>query len=313
SAGKDVYVEKPMANSIAECDAMVAAAQKYKRVVTVGQQQRSGKHWKQLVDIVHSGQLGRIARVDIWGNFSYGSGSLPVPDEPVRADFDYEMWLGPAPERPYNPQRVAGTWRLFWDYGGGVMTDWGVHLLDIALWGSQVTGFPDKVSSFAGRYAFPDHFHETFDTQTVIYDYGDKQISWSSCCGPETGFWNRTYGVAFQGTKGVIVGDRFNFELIPDKNLGKDLQPMFVEAEGEAADHRLHVAKFLECVKTRNLITGCTIENGSLCAKYAHLANIAARTQKILTYDDRNKTFGDPEADRLITPPYRNPWKLPTF
>lgn len=125
SAGKDVYVEKPMANSIAECDAMVAAAQKYKRVVTVGQQQRSGKHWKQLVDIVHSGQLGWIARVDIWGNFSYGSRSLPVPDELVRADFDYEMWLGPAPERPYNPQRVAGTWRLFWDYGGGVMTDWG--------------------------------------------------------------------------------------------------------------------------------------------------------------------------------------------
>lgn len=313
AAGKDVYVEKPLANSIAECDAMVKAAQKYKRIVSVGQQQRSGKHWNQLVGIVHSGVLGKIARIDVWGNFTYGAGSLPVPDEPAPSYLDYEMWLGPAPSRNHNPQRVAGTWRLFWDYGGGVMTDWGVHLLDIALWGAQITDFPRKVAALGGKYAYPDHYPETFDTQTVIYDYGDKQIAWSNCGGPETGFWNRNYGVAFQGTKGMLVADRSSFELIPDKNSGGDLQPMFVNAEGEAADHRLHVANYLDCIKTRNMLTGCTIDNGSFCAKHAHLGNIAARTEKILYFDDKNKTFGDPEADKLIKPAYRSPWQFPEF
>lgn len=113
AAGKDVYVEKPIANSIAECDAMVAAAKKYKRVVQVGQQQRSSRHWQEMVQYLRSGKLGTIGRVHIWANFNYAA--VPVKqDSPVPAGVDFETWLGPAAERTFNEQRFHGLWRMFW-------------------------------------------------------------------------------------------------------------------------------------------------------------------------------------------------------
>ena len=138
-AGKDVYCEKPLGNSIEECNIMVRAAEKYNRVVQVGQWQRSDPHWQDAMAFVHSGQLGKIRTVRV---FSYQGWcpSIPVkPDEPVPAGIDYDMWLGPAPKRPFNRNRFHFTFRWFWDYAGGLMTDWGVHLLDYALYGMNVT------------------------------------------------------------------------------------------------------------------------------------------------------------------------------
>jgi len=122
-AGKDVYVEKPLANSITECNIMLKAARKHNRVVQVGQQQRSGTHWKAAMDFIRSGKMGKIRRVNIWANFNYGAGQEKVPDTPVPEGVDFDMWLGPAPDRPFNEARFHGSWRMFWDYGGGLMTD----------------------------------------------------------------------------------------------------------------------------------------------------------------------------------------------
>ena len=127
AAGKDVYVEKPVANSIVECDLMVEAARRYNRVVQVGQQQRSGSHWHEMKAYIDSGRLGKISKVNVWANFRYAFLGAPVADKPVPEGVDYDMWLGPAPQRPFNEKRFHGSWRMFWDYGGGLLTDWGVE------------------------------------------------------------------------------------------------------------------------------------------------------------------------------------------
>ncbi len=148
--GKDVYVEKPLANSIAECQVMLSAARRYDRVVQVGQQQRSGQHWQDALAVVKSQQLGKIRKIKTWGFFEYGKTSPRVPDSPVPAGVDFEMWLGPAPSRTFNTGRFHGNWRFSWDYGGGLLTDWGVHLLDIALW--AVDGEMPKSIHVGRRY-----------------------------------------------------------------------------------------------------------------------------------------------------------------
>jgi len=306
AAGKDVYVEKPIANSLAECDAMVAAAQKHKRVVQVGQQQRSSGHWQQMVEYLRSGTLGTIGRVHIWGNFNYAA-VTPKPDSPVPAGVDFETWLGPTPLRTFNEQRFHGVWRMFWNYGGGLMTDWGVHLLDMGLWGLNVTGMPDKIVATGGKFYYPQGAHETFDSQTVSYLFGNCIMSWEHNAGVETGPYNRSYGVLFKGTNGTLVADRENWMVYPERGKTPEMK---VDADHQ--DHKLHVRNFIECVKTRNFQTACTIENGSLCAKYAHLGNIAARMNAALVYDDAAKTFkGAPEANQYIKPAYRAPWKFP--
>jgi len=312
AAGKDVYVEKPIANSLAECDAMVAAAKKYKRVVQVGQQQRSGGHWKQMIEYLRSGKLGTIGRAHIWANFGYAA-VAPKPDSPVPAGVDFETWLGPTPKRTFNEQRFHGLWRMFWNYGGGLMTDWGVHLLDMGLWGLNVAGMPNKVVATGGKFYYPQGAHETLDSQTVSFLFDNCIMSWEHNAGVETGPYGRTYGVLFKGTNGTLVADRDNWTVYPEWDGGKNenkTPEITVKSDGQ--DHPSHVRNFIECVKTRNFQTACPIENGSLCAKYAHLGNIAARMNAALVYDDVAKAFqGAPEANKYIKPAYRAPWKFP--
>lgn len=306
AAGKDVYVEKPIANSIAECDAMVAAAKKYNRVVQVGQQQRSGNHWHEMKRYIDSGKLGKIARVNVWANFNYATILNPVPDGAVPAGVDFETWLGPAPKRTFNEKRFHGLWRMFWDYGGGLMTDWGVHLMDMALWGMNVKGMPNRVISSGGNFAYPDNYAETFDTLFVIYEFDDFLIQWSNMAGTETGPYGRNYGVEFKGTNGTLVANRESWEVYPEQNKIEAIKSM-----PNYQDHKDHVTNFLNCMKSREMNTACTIDNGSLCAKYAHLGNISARVKSALIYDDVKRTFNNAEADKLVKPAYRKPWKFP--
>ena len=306
SAGKDVYVEKPMANSIAECDAMTAAGKKYKRVIEIGQQQRSGEMWKAMQEFIQSGQLGKVSRVDVWGNFSYTSVRNPQPDGTPPDGVDFDMWLGPAPKRAFNPRRFHGIWRMFWDYGGGLMTDWGVHLLDMALAGTGKTDMPVSVTASGSNYAYPDAVNETFDTMNVTYDCGDFLMTWSNSpieIGP---YW-RNYGIAFQGENGTMLVNREGFEVIPFGDRTQNVKM------GPTNNDRLdHFKDFVKCIKSRDLNTICTPEMGALAAKYAHLGNIAARTGEKLRYDDNKRRFDSSDkANRLLKPKYRAPWKFP--
>ena len=305
AAGKDVYVQKPIANSIAECDMMAKAAKHYNRVVSVGQQQRSAKLWIEMKKFIDSGQLGHISRVNVWANFRYAAILNPAKDSEVPAHIDFDMWLGPAPERTYNASRHHGSWRMFWDYGGGLLTDWGVHLLDMALWGMKVDRMPNRVMATGGNWAYPDNFAETFDTMSVIYEFDDFVMTWNNTT-IESGPYGKNYGVEFVGTNGTLVANREGWEVYP------------LQGKCEAAkctpdyqDLPLHHADFYNCMRTRNMQTACTIDNGAMCAKYAHLGNISARVGSALVYDNEKQRFDNKEANKLIKPTYRKGWEFP--
>lgn len=305
SAGKDIYVEKPVANSFAECDAMVDAAKKYKNIVQVGQQQRSDKLWIEAINYVKSGELGRIGRVHAWANFNYGAMAPPVPDSPAPETLNYDMWLGPAPLKPFNQRRFG--WRMFWDYGGGLMTDWGVHLLDMGLWGMGIESLPLQTLCSGGKFLRPGGAHETFDTMNVTYQFEDFLMTWENNGGVQTGPYGKNYGVLFRGTNGTLVADRQSWAVYPEGE-----KTAAVEMKSDNRDLQNHVDNFLECVKRRDHATACTIENGSLCAKYAHLGNIGVRMGgAALVYNEQTKEFNTAEANKYLKPSYRSPWEFP--
>jgi predicted dehydrogenase len=310
-AGKDVYVEKPLANSIAECQVMLKAARKYQRVVQVGQQQRSGQHWQDVVNFIKWGKLGTIRKIKAWAYFDYAKGNVKVPDSPPPAGVNYDMWLGPAPARPFNQNRFHGSWRMFWDQGGGLMTDWGVHLLDIALWAMDVK-IPKAVSASGGIYAYPDRAIETADTQNVIYDFEKFTLEWDHAAGLTKGLYGRSYGVAFIANNGTLVVNREGWEVIPETENEKNKIEAIPLQNADKQDHFKHVQDFIACVRNRELPI-CDIEAGYDSALLAHMGNIAYRTGNKLYWDQQNGKFkGDSKANDLLKPAYRTPWQFPT-
>ena len=309
-AGKDVYVEKPLANTIEECDLMVKAARKYNRIVQVGQWQRSDPHWDEAAAFLRAGHIGRIRTVKVWA-YQDGKPTLPVkPDCEPPAGVDYDMWLGPAPKRPFNPYRFHYNFRFFWDYAGGLMSDWGVHLLDYALEGMGAD-LPTRVCTGGGKLAYPDDAMETPDTLMATYAYKDFNIIWDHACGINHGLYNRKEGLAFFGEKGTMVLDRAGWEVLPE--VANDTPRMeavpFKKGEGKGLYN--HVGNFLSCIKSREL-PHADVAIGARVAKMAHLANISCRVQREVRWDDANHCFiGDEEATALAKAYYRAPWTLP--
>jgi predicted dehydrogenase len=312
-AGKDVYVEKPMANTIGECNIMVKAASRYSQVVQVGQQQRSSKVFNDVMGLIKSGEIGTLRKVNIWANFNYGLGATPKPDSPVPAGVDYDLWLGPAPKKPFHPNRFHGSWRHFWDYGGGLMSDWGVHLLDMGIWAKDIVEAPKTVMTYAGNISKRDMHRETFDTMHVLYPKHDFVISWDMTAGVQQGPYDSAYGVQFIGENATVVADRSKYHLYPEwdgqKNAPKAEKVSYTKGH---ESHREHVDNFLECIKTRETPV-CPPEVGRAAALHAHIPNIAARVgQTTLEWDDVTGHFTNSEkANELITPQYRSPWKYP--
>ncbi|QJW88789.1 Gfo/Idh/MocA family oxidoreductase [Spirosoma taeanense] len=309
-AGKDVYVEKPLANSIQECDLMVAAAKRYNRIVQVGQWQRSGEHWKAALAYVQAGHIGTVRSVKTWAFMNYGK-EFPIrPDEPVPAGVDYDMWLGPAPRRPFNRNRFHGTFRYFWDYAGGLMTDWGAHMIDVALWGMNVTA-PRSVVATGGKFGFPDQAGETPDTLQALYDFGSFSLLWEQSLGTMRGPYDRDHGVAFIGNLGTVVIDRSKWEVLPEVEAGRYLTPAMPIQYGGGRDLDNHTRNFLDCIRSRQQ-PNCPAEAGRNVALHAQLGNISYRTGHKLIWDaSQGKIVGDEPAQALAQARYRSPWALP--
>lgn len=309
-AGKDVYVEKPLANSIEECNLIVAAAKRYNRIVQVGQWQRSGEHWKAALDYVRSGKIGTVRSVKTWAFMGYGKEFPARPNEPVPAGVDYDMWLGPAPNRPFNRNRFHGSFRYFWDYAGGLMTDWGAHMIDVALWGMNVTA-PRSVVAIGGKFGFPDHDGDTPDTMHVVYEYGTFSVLWEQSLGTVRGPYDRDHGVAFIGNAGTVVIDRSKWEVLPEIEQGRYLVPAMPIQRGNGQDLDSHTRNFLNCIKSRQQ-PNCPAEVGRNVALHAHLGNIAYRTGHKVSWDaEKGEIVGDASAQTLTRAHYREPWVLP--
>ena len=309
-AGKDVYCEKPMGNSIEECNLMVKAAQRYNSVVQVGQWQRSDPHWQDAVAFVHSGKLGKIRTVRVFCYLNWCP-SVPVkPDETTPAGVDYDMWLGPAPKRPFNPNRFHFNFRWFWDYAGGLMTDWGVHLLDYALYAMNVQS-PNSVMASGGKFGYPADACETPDLLQTIYTFDGFTVLWDHAIGIGDGYYGREHGLGFVGENGTLILDRKGWEVTPEtvRNVARMEAVPFNKSYG-GGGLQLHVKNHLECIKNRNRNTNASAEIGAHIAKFSQLGNIAYRTGKKLVWNG-TKFTNDKEANNYLTPNYRTPWKLP--
>jgi predicted dehydrogenase len=310
AAGKDVYCEKPLANSVKELDIMVNATRKYNKVVQVGQWQRSGPHWKAAIDFVYSGKLGNIRTVKTWAYQGWMKPVPVLPDEPVPAGVDYDFWLGPAEKKPFNRNRFHFNFRWFWDYAGGLMTDWGVHIIDFGLYGMKAQA-PVSVMASGGKFAYPDDASETPDTLQAIYEFDNYTMIWEHATGIDGGPYGRTHGVAFIGNNGTLVVDRGGWEVIPEKENGQYKMEAIPPQRGGGSDLELHVQNFLDCIKTREK-PACDVAIAANTAKVAHMGNIAFKTGRKIYWDKMaNQFINDAEANQLMEPVYRDPWKLP--
>ncbi len=310
-AGKHVYVEKPMANSIGEAIIMEKAVKKYKKVLQVGQWQRSGQHWQNAVDYLWSGKLGKVSRVKAWAYTS--KQPLPIKsDTNVPEGVDYNMWLGPAPKRPFNPNRFHYNFRYFWDYAGGLMADWGVHMLDFALFGMKAT-VPNRVVAMGGKLSRPDDARQTPDTLNVLYDFDDFVVEWEHSITLSQKKFNSAAGICFQGNNGMMVINRGGWQVIPEHDVKDELQNGIPFKEG-GGDLDKHINNFLECIRNNNLEPKASVKVGKNVAILAHMGNMAYRTGEILLPNKDASSFNNSaKVDDLIMPKYRSPWKLPTF
>lgn len=306
-AGKDVYVEKPLGNSITECHTMVAAAKKYDRIVQVGQWQRSQQHFKDAVAFVHSGKLGKIRLVKAWAYQGWMKSIQVKPDAAVPEDVDYKLWLGPAENRPFNPNRFHFEFRWFWDYAGGLMTDWGVHMLDYALIGMKATT-PKSIMAAGGKFAYPTDAAETPDTLTTVYEFDDFNIQWEHANGIDGGPYNRNHGVAFIGNNGTLVVSREGWEVIPE---GDRMEAVSLQRRMDNGLD-LHAVNFIQAVKSRDKSSlNAPIEAGAHIAIFSQMGNIAYRTGKKIYWDETKGSFNDGDADQLITAGYHNGYIIP--
>ena len=321
AAGKHVYVEKPVGNSIEECNLMVKAQEKTGKVVQAGQWQRSGPHYKKAVEIVQSGVLGNIRVVKVWAYQGWMKPMNAVPDSNVPAGVDYDFWLGPAPKRKFNANRFHFNFRWFWDYAGGLMTDWGVHEIDIALYAMQALA-PVSVVASGGKLAYPDDPAETPDTLQAIFQYDKFNMLWEHATGIDNGPYNRTEGIAFIGNNGTLVVNRGGYEVLIEheaegySNRGKGKMEVIEAAKTpEGVSYLdLHARNFIDAVKKNDQsVLNTPLRSGSVAAINAQMGNIAYRTGSKLFWDKTAMQFKDnAEANKYLKPTYHNGWAMPT-
>ncbi len=332
AAGKDVYVEKPLTLFVREGRWMVDVARRHQRVVQVGTQQRSGGHYQKAKELIQAGHIGKISsvRMTSFRNIMPGYGS-PADREPP-PEIDWNMWLGPAPLRQYNPNRCIYHFRWFWDYSGGQITNLGQHSLDIVHWIFGPQG-PKSACSMGGRFCLQDN-GETPDTQDALFQYPGWTAIWShreASRGPQNPF-----GLEFFGTKGSLAISRRRFVVTPDPRVTPEstvpqftgahpvggpatvvkaaapaelrTQPITDETGDPQAQFRQHARNFLDCVKSRHTPIS-DLESGHRVASACHLANISLRLGRTIHWDpSKEEIKGDAEAARMLARPYRVPW-----
>jgi predicted dehydrogenase len=238
------------------------------------------------------------------------------PDSEPPAGLDWDMWLGPAPNRPFNRNRWGADrslfpysqFRYFWDYAGGMMTDWGVHLIDIVQMAFD-EAMPTSVTCLGGKYFLKDN-RETPDTQQATFEYPGFIAVYEARFANRQMMLNREqglfeYGITFHGNKGTLYLDRSRYQVIPEK--GSDLQP--VEEKSSNSSNRAHWANFVACIRSRQK-PASDIEICNRSSVSCHLANVAMRSGLRVDWDANGNKVRQKEAHRFLTRHARSPWNI---
>jgi predicted dehydrogenase len=297
-AGKHVYVEKPISHNLVEGRRMVEAARKYRRVVQVGTQRRSMAHYASALEVVRSGKLGKVpfARTWIAGNRKTIGKKA---DAAVPPGVDYDLWLGPAPKRPFNPNRFHYNWHWNWDYGTGELGNNGIHMLDVTRWLLGLEA-PVRMTSAGGKFYYDDD-QQTPDTMVAAFDFAGTTVLWEHRIWSRTGLAGEPFGVMLYGEKGTLVFDR----------KGWHVEDGITASDRGAEAERPHLRNFLDCVRSGKR-PNADIEEGHKSTRLCHLGNIAYRLGRALRFDAANETLvGDAEANGLLGRSYRKPFVVP--
>jgi len=317
--GKDVYLEKPLGQSIGEGPAAIAAAKKYGRIVQVGTQQRSQEHYQKAVELIRAGRLGTISEVQVWDYENYFPGSGFPADCPPPPELDWNTYVGPSPFRNYNPNiyyKYGYDW--FRVAGAGHQVAWGVHHFDIVLWAMGVQG-PKTISAMGANHAFEDN-HEYPNTFTSTVQFGPGPVS-------KHGFLLRymmrtggkrevrAHGKCFIGTEASMILDRAGFSIVKEIPAGQKMTSSgpYVNAEETVKptdDVKRHMEAFIANVRDRKQ-PNATVETLDQATTVGHLMNIAWETGRTLQWNGAQRRMeGDAAAQKLVMRPYRAPWKL---
>jgi predicted dehydrogenase len=306
--GKDVYVEKPLAVTIEESRTVRDAARRYNRIAQMGTQWRSGEHFAEAVELVRSGKLGKVRQVRCFAYLDWITDCGNPPDAPAPEGVDYEMWLGPAPARPFNKNRFHFNFRWFWDYAGGLMTDWGVHLINVALW-AMGPEWPRAVVASGGKYVLQDNT-ETPDTQVAVYDFPTYTLIWEHQVQCGLGPDRREHAMVFTGTDATLILDTVGWELIAEPKKRTTVVEMRRRAPLNDQMRARHAGNFLESCRTRKPPVE-NLEVGHHVSAVAMLGNIALRSRSRIEWDaETSRVVNNPAASALLDRPYRAPWKL---
>ena len=318
-AGKDVYLEKPLGNSIGEGPVAIAAARKYGRIVQVGTQQRSQEHYRQAAELIQAGKLGEISEVRVWDYENYWPGPGSPADQSPPAELDWDFYVGPSPYRAYNPNMYFNYgYDWFKVAGAGHQVAWGVHHFDIVLWAMGVNS-PETVFATGGNYAYETN-HDYPNTFSAFAKFGPGPVakrgfvlhySMRTGCRRET----RSHSKCFYGTEGSMVLDRAGYSIVREPQKGAKIAPggPLIGAEETVPakdDHLYHFEVFLNNVRQRKQ----AVANPQTChyaTTLGHLMNISWEVGRNIRWDAKNhRVLNDPAANALVLRPYRAPWKL---
>ena len=323
-AGADVYVQKPISADVLEGEAMVAAARKHRRVVQVGTQRKSTPH---LIDVkkqvIEAGLLGNIGHVELCCYFHMRANGNP-PVTPVPDFFDYEMWTGPAPLRPYDGLPHKRWWRTFMEYGNGIIGDMCVHMFDTARWMLNL-GWPKRISSTGGILVDKAGKSNISDTQTATFEYDQFNCVWQHRAWGAPNDPDYPWALFIYGDKGTLKASTMRADFIP---LDKEAKPLHFDCVFEREKYpedltekdielnaapatRRHMLDFLAAIESRGRPVA-DIEAGHISTASCILANVAMKLDRGLVYDPRQRlVVGDAEAAQLLRRPYRAPWQHP--
>ncbi len=314
-ARKDVYVEKPDGHNILESRAMAHAAEKYQRIVQLGTQARSEAVMFSAVKFIAEGNIGKVRFAKAWESAYQGDIGRPADSQPPEG-VDYDLWLGPAPQRPFNLRRFHGSWRWFFDYGTGDLGNDGVHRLDKALWGVQTAlagegkslpKLPEAVSAHGGKRYYDD-LQEWPDTMMVTYDFPEVVITY------ELRLWS-PYHLHEESEGAQVLGDQGFITIGNGRWRAYDRRGQLIKQELGEDGTIAHIRNFLECVRSRKRPNADLPTVGHICSMMCHLGNAAWRVGRTVRFDPNTYRFiGDEEANQFLTRRvYREPWRLPSL
>ena len=323
-AGLDVYCQKPIGVDVIECQAMLAAARKYGRVVQIGTQRRSTPHLIEAREqIIKPGKLGKIGMVEICCYYHMRARENP-PDTAAPPELDYEMWTGPAPMRPYNALVHPRKWRAFMEYGNGIVGDMCVHMLDMTRWMLDL-GWPKSISSSGGILVEKDSKANISDTQEATFAFDDLRVVWTHRSWGEAPDPKYPWAATFYGDKGTLKASVMGYDFTPQGGKGEAIhRDVTYELEEYPEDKtekdlekhcapaiRGHMKDFLNAIATRGRPVA-DIEQGYISTASCILANLAMQVGRTLNWDAAaGRVAGDEEANRLLARPYRAPWTHP--